>query len=84
MSAEPLGPDLYDYLVEALYAVPAPERRRSHWVMNREWELEVRTLAEFLDVSPRAPSMAADAPDLLLGLPYEVREDGGVPHLEPV
>jgi len=62
--------------------VPAAERRRSRWVMSPEWLNEVRRL------DGRAgpwTGLGRDwaAPETILGLPIEVRDDGGVPHLEP-
>jgi hypothetical protein len=61
---------LYAYLVDELYSVPAPQRARSRWVMNREWYDECCRIG-----SPEGGAAT------LLGLPYTVTADGGVPHL---
>ena len=70
------------YLIDALYAVPAPERLGSHWVMNAEWLTELRGLLGPDGRPLWEPSASLSGPDILLGLPIEVREDGGAPHLE--
>ena len=77
LMAEPLGPDLYRHLVDELYDVPPAQRYRARWVMNGEWHDEVRHMADAMG----KPLWRPDLP-CLLGLPVEVREDGGVPHLE--
>ena len=71
-----LGRELYDHLVNELYSVDAPRRRRSVWVMNGEWETELRALADDLG----NPLWEAPRP-CLFGLPYLVTPDGGIPHL---
>jgi hypothetical protein len=74
-----LAEDLRRHLHEALYAVDARGRRSSHWVMSAEWWNEVRKLNH-----PGVwPSRYPGEPRLLLSLPVEVRDGGGVPHLEP-
>lgn len=75
-----LGPDLYAFLVDRLYDMPPRDRQQAHWVMDSGWVAEIRKMT----VAGRPiwePSVWADAPDLLLGLPFEERDDGGVPHL---
>jgi HK97 family phage major capsid protein len=77
MAAEPLGPDLYRFLVDTLYGTPQPERGESRWVMNQEWWNECRKIAGADGRPAWEPPHA-----LMLGKPVEVRVDGGVPHLE--
>lgn len=79
MTPDTLGSDLYNHLFFWLNAVPALERRQSHWVMSTEWSNECRKLA--MELGSYA-SPAIDGPDYLLGIPIEIRDDGGVPHLE--
>ena len=80
LAADSLSNDLHEHLHFWLAMVPHQERRRSRWVMSGEWELECRRLAIALGYTP---SLTIDGPDLLLGLPIEIRDDCGVPHLEP-
>ncbi len=55
----------------------------SHWVMNLEWFNEVRRLEDSAGRVLSEPGLTVSAPVFLLGIPVEVRDDGGVPHLEP-
>ncbi len=74
--------ELLSYIFEAYAIVPAAERRVSHWVMNAEWFTEVRRVAGPDGGSLWHPSFTLGAPETLLGLPIEVRDDGGAPLLE--
>jgi HK97 family phage major capsid protein len=74
--------ELRAYIFEANYLVPPAQRRTSHWVMNLEWFNEVRRLDDRSGPMFWA-AFAVTAPETLLGLPIEIREDGGAPHLEP-
>ena len=69
--ADDLARELYTNLVHQLYSVPAPRRRRSCWVMNREWYDECRKIGGWPE-----PGITT-----MLGLPFAVTEDGGFPHL---
>jgi hypothetical protein len=70
--------DLYAYLVNELYSVPAPRRKRSCWVMNPEWYEECTKIG----ASPRlGPGWPEPGVTTMLGLPFVVTEDGGFPHL---
>jgi len=69
---EALSRDLYAYLVDELYSVPAPRRKRSAWVMGREWYDECAKIGGW-HAMPTAKHM--------LGRPLFVTEDGGFPHL---
>ena len=73
-----LAGDLREYVYKAHADGP---RRNSRWVMNLEWLNELRRLD---DSRGRLyePGLAVSAPEFLLGIPIEVREDGGAPHLE--
>ena len=75
-------PGLTEELRAHIYQAHADgPRRASRWVMNQEWFSEVRRLET--GGSPLwHPSLNVGRPELLLGIPVEVREDGGVPHLE--
>ena len=66
--------DLLDRMVNALCAVPAPERQRHHWVMSREWYDELAKVAGWHSWEPAKTA---------LGLPLKVQGDGGFPHLVP-
>jgi hypothetical protein len=60
-----------------------PRGVESCWVMSFEWFKECRQL-ETESYGPLwDPSLAATGPVTLLGIPVEIRKDGGVPHLEP-
>lgn len=78
-----LAGDLLAHLYEAMYAVLPRDRQDAHWVMTAEWFGECRKLRyppgrSFL-VMPSLP----DGTEWLFGLPVEVREGSGPPHLEP-
>ena len=50
--------------------------------MSLEWFQELRKLEDDSRVALWHPGLTAAVPETLLGLPIEVRDDGGVPHLE--
>ena len=66
---------LRDYLYEMHAAGP---REHSHWVMSLEWLNEVRKI----DAGNVPAWLAYSTPETILGIPIEVRADGGAPHLE--
>lgn len=72
-----LADDLRRHLYASMYAVGPGARRQSRWVMFPEWLTEVRKL-------DYAPPVVLGSPERLLGLPLEVREGSGPPHLELV
>ena len=74
--------DLRSYLIQALYDEDAATRQHSHWVMNGEWFLEVRKLADQAGYPLYLPPISRAGPEMLLGLPIEIRADGGAPALE--
>ena len=83
MSAQAdLSADLRAYLIDALYAHAAQFRGAAHWVMNEEWWHECRRMTGPDGRVLWEPSWRVDEPDLPLGKPVEVREDGEAPHLE--
>lgn len=65
-------------------SVSPAERRHSHWVMSLEWLNEVRRADLASQHGMYWTGLGRDwvEPERLLGLPIEVRDDGGVPHLE--
>lgn len=67
--ADTLSDALREHLYRTFGDTPAAER--GHWVMNPEWLTECRRLW-----SPSAGTA-------LLGLPIEISDDGGAPHIEP-
>jgi hypothetical protein len=73
-----LSDDLYRHMIDSMYAVHPRERMQSHWVMTMDWLSECRKLA--ISIGERPPPVGC--PDVLLGLPVEVREGSGPPHLE--
>ena len=75
---------LRDHLHFWLGAVPALERRRSRWVMNSDWLMECRRLDGAGHGLWTHLGQNWTEPETLLGIPIEIRDDGGVPHLEPV
>jgi hypothetical protein len=79
-----LASDLREHIHKTWANVPAAERRRSHWVMNPEWYIETRK-CDTVGPAPYLPSPghAVLEPETLFRRPIEVRENGGVPHLEP-
>jgi hypothetical protein len=62
-----------------IYLNTAVDELTHRWVMNREWFRECRKLDGGHDGEGETD---AAAPAYLLGLPVEVRDDGGPPHLE--
>jgi HK97 family phage major capsid protein len=77
-----LTDELRSYLIQALYDEDAATRKRSHWVMNDEWFLEVRKLTDQMGHPLYLPPVSVTGPEILLGLPVEIKADGGAPHLE--
>jgi hypothetical protein len=69
--------DLADELRDHIFAVyretPVAQRRASRWVMDPEWLPDLRA------IDTAGPAW----PETLLGLPLDIREGGGPPHLEP-
>jgi hypothetical protein len=57
-------------------------RRNSCWVMNSEWFTEILHLEAPPSFAPSFTPGIASLPVTLLGIPIEVRDDGGAPHLE--
>jgi HK97 family phage major capsid protein len=81
-----LGDDLRRYLYASWYAIDPDARLAAQWVMSTEWWLEVCKLRDAQGhalVWAPAATMRFAAP-VILGRPVEIRDGGGVPHLEPV
>lgn len=68
---------LRDYLYEMHALGP---RGNSRWVMSLEWLNEVRKV----DADKVPAWLAASPVETIMGIPLEVRADGGAPHLEPL
>ena len=69
--------DLRRHIYETACSHPAGQRAR--WVMNQEWVNECRKLEleagrAFWNFDRRG--------EYMLGIPIDVRDDGGLPHLE--
>ena len=79
----PLGEEVIRHLFATMDMTPAAERRASCWVMSTEWFNEVRRVADSMGRTAYAPPPGLGCVEQLLGLPIEVRDGGGVPHLEP-
>lgn len=80
---EDIGPDLLEHLNWMLAHTPAEERRRSRWVMDDGWFLDVRAIeqkGQSLWTYPRN----VNGDFILYGLPVLLREGAGPPHLEPL
>jgi hypothetical protein len=72
---ESLTRDLREYLINEFSSAPRPRRERSCWVMNIEWLNECRKIESHLYDG------SIGHPEIMLGLPVYVTEDGGFPHL---
>jgi hypothetical protein len=71
---------LRDHLHFWLAQLSPSDRHASRWVMSYEWLHECIKL----DYGRVCLSPVRRLEDLtLLGIPVEIRDDGGVPHLEP-
>lgn len=77
-----LADDLQRHFYECLYAVAPAERGSSHWVMTADWYLECRKMASgYLPTVLWNPATSSEL--VLLGIPVQIRDGGGPPHLEP-
>jgi hypothetical protein len=76
-----LDGDLRTYLYRVYLETPHDELS-FHWVMSLEWLNECRRLDDSAG-RLHVPGLKVSGPEYLLGMPVEVRADGGVPHLEP-
>jgi HK97 family phage major capsid protein len=78
---EELSEALFHYLHMEVGARPEGKVR---WVMNQEWEMEVRRLTDGRGYPLWEPPPRVDDALLLMGYPIEVSERYGVPHLEEI
>jgi HK97 family phage major capsid protein len=76
--ADSLAEDLKQHIYQTYENGP---RRDSHWVMNPEWFNACRQIETPGGVMWH-PDLTVSAPEAMLGIPVEVRDDGGPPHLE--
>ncbi len=74
--------DLREHIYRTWAATPAAEHKVSRWVMSLEWFTECRRLDGSSGRTLYEPGIKVTGPEYLLGMPVEIREDGGVPHLE--
>ena len=75
-----LTADLRRHIYEAFGEMRPYDRERGHWVMNPEWFRELLLLR--LEAPPSPSGVMRSLPVQLFGIPIEVRDDGGLPHLE--
>ncbi len=78
--SDTLTGDLREHIFRT-YANTPTDELTSRWVMSLEWLNEVRKLDDSRGGLHR-PGPAISAPEFLLGIPIEIREGGGPPHLE--
>lgn len=78
---EELSAELRDYLYRELGDDRPPGRVR--WVMNGEWHAEMRRCTTIAGRSLWLPGIRVSDPEYLFAIPVDIRDDGGVPHLEP-
>jgi predicted phage gp36 major capsid-like protein len=76
-----LSGDLREHIYQSHANGP---RRNSRWVMSPEWLNETRRIDTAGGASFWAHLSGMSGPEYLLGIPVEVRADGGPPHLEPL
>ena len=82
------GPDILDgdlraYLYRVCLETPHDELS-FHWVMSLEWLSEIRRMEGGHGHPLHELGARVSAPEYLLGMPIEVRDDGGAPHLEHI
>jgi hypothetical protein len=75
--------DLRAYLYRTCLETPHDDLS-FHWVMTLEWLNEIRRMEGSYAHPLHEPGLTVSAPEYLLGMPIEVREDGGAPHLERI
>jgi HK97 family phage major capsid protein len=78
---ESLAGDLRDHLYRTCLETPHDDLS-FRWVMSLEWFNEVRRLDDSAGHSLYEPGLKVSEPVYLLGMPIEIRDGGGVPHLE--
>jgi hypothetical protein len=79
---ENLSPDLIEHLYWTLNHTPAEERRHSRWVMGGNWYADVVQLTDGTGHSIWNPALRQGLPHTILGLPIDIRDGEGPPHLE--
>ena len=77
--ADSIAADLKQHIYRTYANGP---RRNSRWVMGPAWFNDLRRMEDAGDGVTYHPGLRVGSPEMLLGIPVEVREDGGVPHLE--
>ena len=81
-----LADDLRRHLYESISAIDPGEGRgvRVHWVMTADWYTECRKIGDPASGYLWEPSMTVSTADRILGIPVQIRDGSGPPHLEPV
>lgn len=69
--------ELYDRIVRAYYSELPRHRMTAHWVMDAAWLARIKNMRD-----TKGEKLWAEDANTLLGVPFEVRADGGFPHLE--
>jgi hypothetical protein len=77
-----LAEELREHIIRTYSDTPAGQRRASHWVMDPEWVSDVRRVDDDRRSAFCPPPVPVTGPELLMGLPMEIREGAGPPHLE--
>jgi hypothetical protein len=70
---------LREHIFRVEAGTAADERRRSHWVMDPRWLRVLRMLDDGSGFWLEVPG----GPQHILGLPLQLRDGAGLPHLEP-
>jgi hypothetical protein len=78
-----LSDELRSYLITATTLLPADQRKGAHWVMSHEWFREVIGLTDSRGLPLLRFPMYVAEPLYAYGYPITVRDDAGVPVLEP-
>ena len=79
-SPDGLAGDLQEHVYRIYANTSELDRERSRWVMNLEWLGECRKMPDVAGNPFYRPQPGI--PEFLLGIPIEIRADGGAPHLE--
>ena len=73
---------LYEDLLRQLPCGRVPDGTR--WIMSPYWYCECRRESGYDGHALWQPPLPPRPPDMLFGIPVEVRDDGGKPHLESI
>ena len=76
MTTHDVNRAIYVALVNALHAVDPLFREGMRWCMNPDWLAVTKAVTD-----PSGEPYWRDGATHLLGIPFEVTDDGGAPHL---